>query len=107
MAVSPWISTRGLPRVEGSSCRNAAWWLVELMCTPQGLNPTRLSPEAISTVTLVRMKGHALAPDGHVVSRKDAHRGLSSIFAGGFFAAVIATAVAAEGHRGQVHISWA
>ena len=28
------------------------------------------------------------------------------VFAGGFFAAFIATAVAAEGHRGQVHISW-
>lgn len=28
------------------------------------------------------------------------------VFAGGFFAAVIATAVAAEGHRGQVHIAW-
>ena len=47
-----------------------------------------------------------LSPGGCVVRRGDEHRGLYSVFAVGFFAVVIATAVAAEGHRGGVHTSW-
>jgi hypothetical protein len=33
-------------------------------------------------------------------------RHAEGVFAGGFFAVVVTTAVAAEGQRGQVHISW-
>jgi hypothetical protein len=81
------------------------WVSVQALQPPRAIGPgaSRPWPEGARPLLVLSSSPAAAGVLGSVVYLGRHGEG---IFAGGFFAAVIATAVAAEGHRGQVRISW-
>jgi hypothetical protein len=63
IAVSPWILMFGLSRVEGSSCRGAAWLLVEPMFTKQGrVNAAQASRKSWRGLCRIRSRSPPATP---------------------------------------------